>query len=76
MNRFVFIKAFTEMVDQLVELSLPSPEVRGLNPIRNIIEHFSTNCNLENLAVTAHLLKQSLYRLRKEAHHISVHHKS
>ena len=32
---------------QLVELLLPTPEVLGSNPISNIIEYFSTNCDLE-----------------------------
>ena len=35
------------VVAQLVEWSLPSPEVRGSNPINKINDQFSTNFNSE-----------------------------
>ena len=31
---------------QMVERSLPEPEVRGLNPIEGVIEHYSINYDL------------------------------
>ena len=35
------------MVAQLVERSLPTPEVPGLSLISETIEQFATNCNSE-----------------------------
>ena len=34
---------YAEVVAQLVEWSLPTPEVRGLNPISLISDQYSTN---------------------------------
>ena len=42
----------SEMAAQLVEQSPPTPEVRGSNPISDIIEQFSTHCNLEMTKIT------------------------
>ena len=40
------------VVAQLVERSLPTPEVRGLIPIGDIdIDQYSTNCNLEKTKI-------------------------
>ena len=35
------------MVAQLVEWSLATPEVRGLNPIIDINDQYSANCKIE-----------------------------
>ena len=45
-------KKWTVVVAQLVERSLPTPEVRGLIPIGEInIDQYSTNCNLEKTKI-------------------------
>ena len=38
---------YVVVVAKLVEQSLPTQEVRGLNLTSDIFEQFSTNCNLE-----------------------------
>ena len=40
------------MVAKLEECLLPTPKVLSLNPISNIIEHFSTNCNKEETKIS------------------------
>ena len=54
------------VVAQLVERSLPTPEIRGLNP--DIGKILSTNCTIEKTKIKkkrlgmAHLLKKSKIR--------------
>ena len=57
-------KALAVVVAQLVERSLPTPEIRGSIPISDInIDQYSTNCNSEKTKIKkkrpgkAHLLK-------------------
>ena len=38
-------------VAQLVEQSLAIPQVRGSNPIIDINDKYSTNCNLEKMKI-------------------------
>ena len=58
MQRMFFILSKQESVSwavvvaQLVERSLPTPEVRGSIPIGDInIDQYSTNCNLEKTKI-------------------------
>ena len=43
---------WTVVVAHMVEESLPSQEVRGLNPVIYIIKQYSTNCNLAKTKMT------------------------
>ena len=48
---FKFFYRGAVVVPQLVERSLPTPEVRGSNPISDIKGQHSTNCNLEKTKI-------------------------
>ena len=59
------------MVAQLVERSLPTPEVRGSIPISDInIDQYSNNCNSDNTKIKkkkpgkAHLKKNNYFTIR------------
>ena len=43
---------WTVVVAHMVERSLPLLEVRGLNPVIDIIKQYSTNCNLAKTKMT------------------------
>ena len=43
---------WTVVVAHMVERSLPSQEVRGWNPVIDIIKQYSTNCNLAKTKMT------------------------